>query len=248
MGHIIDGAKILFFLREEIADDWVSLRREFGATGRPGDTQTLHLLDKLIHLRELGLIEFEGDPDHANDVKGRVTIADRWTRIHKTLGGQKLEEIVKLSPGSGGMVVNPIWGRPQKGKRASDLFVLMPFSEDLKPVYRVHIRDVAKELGLSIRRADDVFTAHTVMSDVWEGICSARAIIADCTGRNPNVFYEVGLAHVVGKPLVLITQQSEDIPFDVAHIRYIRYEYTPRGMREFKLTLRKTLKQVLQQK
>jgi hypothetical protein len=105
---------------------------------------------------------------------------------------------------------------------------------------------VATELGLSIRRADDLFTAHSLMSDVWEGICGARALIADCTGRNPNVFYEIGLAHVVGKPLVLITQKSEDVPFDIAQFRYIQYDYTPPAMRVFEQRLRDTLKEALQ--
>jgi len=124
----------------------------------------------------------------------------------------------------------------------------MPFTEDLKPVFDDHIRNVAKELALSIRREDDLFTAQAVMSDVWEGVCGARAIIADCTGRNPNVFYEIGLAHVVGKPLVLITQKRDDVPFDIAHLRYIQYDYTPRGMRDFERRLRETLKEILQLK
>ena len=57
----IDGANILFLLRERVAKDWESLCREFGGTGRPGDTPTMILHDQLLHLRELGLIEFEGD-------------------------------------------------------------------------------------------------------------------------------------------------------------------------------------------
>ena len=49
------------------------------------------------------------------------------------------------------------------------------------------------------------------------------------TGRNPNVMYEIGMAHTVGKPVVMITQNREDVPFDLKHYRYIVYEYTPRG-------------------
>jgi nucleoside 2-deoxyribosyltransferase len=66
---------------------------------------------------------------------------------------------------------------------------------------------------------------------------SASLTVADCTGRNPNVFYEIGLAHALGKPVILITQNSEDIPFDVTHIRYIQYEFTPRGMERFEQKL-----------
>jgi len=79
------------------------------------------------------------------------------------------------------------------------------------------------------------------MADIWEAICAARIIVADCTGRNPNVFYEAGLAHTVGKPVVLLTQNKDDIPFDLRHIRYIDYEFTPRGMAIFEERLLKTL-------
>ena len=68
----IDGANILFLLRERVAKDWESLCREFGGTGLPGDTPTMILHDQLLHLRELGLIEFEGDAHRVNDVKGQL--------------------------------------------------------------------------------------------------------------------------------------------------------------------------------
>jgi hypothetical protein len=118
----------------------------------------------------------------------------------------------------------------------------MPFLDDLKPVWEDHIKNVAKSLGLSVVRADDFFTAHSIMSDVWNAICSTRAIIADCTGRNPNVFYEIGIAHTIGKPVVLIAQNSDDVPFDLRHLRYILYEYTPRGMQQLEQKLAQTLK------
>jgi hypothetical protein len=80
------------------------------------------------------------------------------------------------------------------------------------------------------------------MSDIWAAICAARIVIADCTGRNPNVFYEIGIAHAVGKPVVLITQDVNDIPFDISHIRYIIYEYTAAGMKLLKKKLEETIK------
>jgi hypothetical protein len=72
-------------------------------------------------------------------------------------------------------------------------------------------------------------------------------LIADCTGRNPNVFYEIGIAHTVGRKVILISQHADDMPFDLAHIRRIAYEYTPRGMAAFEETLRKTLESELQE-
>jgi hypothetical protein len=48
-------------------------------------------------------------------------------------------------------------------------------------------------------------------------------VVCDCTARNPNVFYEAGIAHTLGREVILITQSEHDIPFDLRHLRYIRY-------------------------
>jgi hypothetical protein len=78
------------------------------------------------------------------------------------------------------------------------------------------------------------------MEDVLEAVATSRYIIADLTNSNPNVFYELGICHALGKKVILITQGT-DVPFDVRHIRHIRYEYTPRGMLVFEQVLQQTL-------
>ena len=79
------------------------------------------------------------------------------------------------------------------------------------------------------------------MGDIWSAIFLAYCIIADCTGRNPNVFYEMGIAHTIGKRIILITQDEEDVPFDIRAIRFIKYEFTPRGMKQLERKLTATL-------
>ena len=143
------------------------------------------------------------------------------------------------------MTVKPYFGLPTAPTTKSDVFVLMPFAEDLKPVYTDNISEVAKDIELAVSRADDFFTAGSIMADIWNAICDTRVVIACCTGRNPNVFYEIGLAHTVGKRVVLITQNKDDIPFDIRHLRSIDYEYTPRGMKDFEKRLAETLKMEL---
>jgi hypothetical protein len=123
-----------------------------------------------------------------------------------------------------------------------DVFVLMPFEANLKPVYEDHIRPIGKRLDLSIARADDFFSVHQIMSEIWTAISQASIIIADCTGRNPNVFYEIGIAHSFGKPTILMTQSLDDIPFDLRHFRVVQYRYDPRGMKEFEKTLERTIR------
>lgn len=138
--------------------------------------------------------------------------------------------------------VNPYFGQPTKSTIITDIFVLMPFLNDFKPIYDTHIKNVTNSLMLTVERADDFFATHAIISDIWAAICAARVIVADCTKRNPNVFYEIGLAHAIGKPVILITQNSKDIPFDISHLRHIKYEYTPPGMNLFEQNLKEALK------
>lgn len=66
------------------------------------------------------------------------------------------------------------------------------------------------------------------MQSVWDGINRARVVIADLTGRNPNVFYELGIAHTLGKPVVMLTQSMDFVPFDLRQLRCIVYDYKPK--------------------
>lgn len=156
--------------------------------------------------------------------------------------GLSITDMVKES-GSYVTKVAPLFREPDR-ELGSDVFVLMPFEEAMKPIYDDHIKATCKKIGFSCRRADDLFTATAVMSDVWSSIYYSKIIIADCTGRNPNVFYEIGIAHTLGRPVVLITQRAEDVPFDIRHIRYFKYSFTPRGMKEFELALKATLEEI----
>ncbi len=74
---------------------------------------------------------------------------------------------------------------------------------------------------------------------------ASRFIIANLTKKNPNVFYELGIAHAIGKEVILITQTMEDVPFDLKALRCIVYSFTPRGMKEMESTVRKTIKEIM---
>jgi hypothetical protein len=122
-----------------------------------------------------------------------------------------------------------------------DAFILMPFDPTLDLVYLKHIRPVMSEMGLRVARADDFFTTGSIMTDIWSAINRAEFVIADCTGRNPNVFYEIGLAHARGKDTILLTQTIDDVPFDLRHLRVIVYDLTPRGRWKLEENLMKTI-------
>jgi hypothetical protein len=250
----LTGAYILLVVRDMNskgnAYTWAEIRREFvddlpRFLGWPEYKVESQLLVRLRSLRSAGLILFDEDPS-SKEITGAIKVSPTWETIYnalevslRALGALEREQTIVVKP-------SPSLGYPKSiiEKRA-DVFVLMPFQEDLKPVYADHITRVAQKLGLTVARADDFFAAHDIMSDIWNALNAARCIIADCTGRNPNVFYEIGLAHVIGKPVVFITKNSDDVPFDIRRFRYILYEYTPRGMEKFELSLTETLKQEL---
>lgn len=245
--EIQNGARILSLLRNQVGT-WKSLCERFEFTDPNNlktNTYSRMLYFHLAELRRLGLIEYKANVDAESQITGSITITARWADIQKALGRQSLGAIANISEMSKGMVVKPMFGLAPKVAAPADLFVLMPFREELKPIFEKIIKKVAKKLLITARRADDIFTTHNVMTDVWADICSARVILADCTGRNPNVFYEIGLAHVVGKNVILTTQNKKDIPFDIQHLRYIEYKNTVDGIPEFEQRLASTLQEAL---
>lgn len=140
---------------------------------------------------------------------------------------------------SGMIVTKPIFGAPPEESRYnSDIFVLMPFRQDMLPVYSDLIVPLTKSLNLVAKRGDNFFSEYSIVKDIWGAIYGAKLIIADCSGRNPNVFYELGIAHTLGKKVIMITQAHEDIPFDLKHLRYLHYEFTFQGMRRLEQELK----------
>ena len=109
--------------------------------------------------------------------------------------------------------------------------VMMPFHPGFDEVYRV-LGETVERAGLKCRRADDIWENPAVMQDVVSLIDRSRVVICDCTGRNPNVFYEIGIAHTLGREVILITQSQEDIPFDLRHLRYVPYLNNAEGRKD----------------
>lgn len=99
---------------------------------------------------------------------------------------------------------------------------MMPFEAGFNPVYD-SIREAAENVGLRCRRADDIWENAAIIQDVVALIDRSRVVVCDCSGRNPNVFYEAGIAHTLGREVILISQSERDIPFDLRHLRYVPY-------------------------
>jgi hypothetical protein len=123
--------------------------------------------------------------------------------------------------------------------------LMMPFAAEFDLVYRC-ISDAVKAIGGRCVRADNFWEHPIVMQDVFNLIARGRVVICDCSGRNPNVFYEAGIAHTLGKEVLLITQSKGDIPFDLRHLRYVHYLNNSEGRTSLVETLKPRLSKLLQ--
>lgn len=124
-------------------------------------------------------------------------------------------------------------------------FVLMPFAEDLWAVYTDAIVPAASDIGLECQRADEIMRPGGVMAQVWQALVEARVVVADLTGMNPNVFYELGLAHTIGHDVIMLTQDKQWVPFDLQHMRWFKYQPDAHGLKLLLQDLRRAFQEVL---
>ncbi|MBI3881460.1 MAG: hypothetical protein HY301_15525 [Verrucomicrobia bacterium] len=104
-------------------------------------------------------------------------------------------------------------------------FVMMPFAGPLGSYYEKIYDPAIRKAGLTPVRADaEIFGTGKIIDQIWRGITAAKVLVTELTSRNPNVFYELGLAHALGKPVVLVSSNELDVPFDLKHIRVIYYD------------------------
>jgi hypothetical protein len=129
--------------------------------------------------------------------------------------------------------------------RKPQAFVAMPFEEPFDTLYREVIAEVAeKECGFEINRVDEIAGPGIILDDIRRQIETSHVIVADVTSLNPNVFYEIGYAHALGKPVIILVRRngdesSQNLPFDIRGYRAIYYDDTIGGKRRVEDALRK---------
>lgn len=180
------------------------------------------------HKQQAQLSDIRLDLEHKmREINERLTATqDRWSEInHLLLSAQKFQEI------------SPSTGPPQlsiflraAGVTAEDLkiddklvFVLTPFHPDFQKSYDT-ILEIAQRSGLKCLRGDEEFARGDILSHILRLIVKARVVVANLEGRNPNVFYELGIAQAIDKPVILIAKVLEEVPFDVQANRVLVYK------------------------
>lgn len=104
-------------------------------------------------------------------------------------------------------------------------FVMQPFASPIGDYYESVYKPAIEQAGLTAVRADaEIFGTGKIIDQIWRGINDASVLVAELTTKNANVFYELGLAHAIQKPVILVSSNQEDVPFDLRHIRVVLYD------------------------
>lgn len=127
----------------------------------------------------------------------------------------------------------------------SKVFVVMQFTEEYNSLYTEVIRPTCEDFGYECVRADDIYNNGSIIEDIVQSIRESSLVIADVTPDNPNVFYEVGFAHGIQKPTILLSDRKrEKLPFDVSGVRTLFYDNSIGGKSTIEDRLRKHLEKL----
>ena len=121
--------------------------------------------------------------------------------------------------------------------------VMMPFDVALDPVFQT-IQNSCAAAGYRGLRADNIWENTTIIQDIFSLIYRSSVVIVDFTGKNPNVMYETGIAHTLGKLVIPISQSIDDVPFDMRHHRVLPYLLNGEGLQQLANNLTGKLQQV----
>lgn len=124
-------------------------------------------------------------------------------------------------------------------------FVIMQFSEQFNELYNDVISNICKKYNFEAVRADDIYRNEMIIHDITKNITEAKVVIADVTPKNPNVYYEVGYSHAIGKPTILLAEEGTELPFDVRPYRVIFYKNSIGGRKNIEESLEKHLMQII---
>lgn len=124
-------------------------------------------------------------------------------------------------------------------------FIVMQFKSPYNELYNEVIKCVCKEMGFKAIRVDECFNSSMVISDIVNLIAESKVIIAEITPQNPNVYYEVGYAHALNKPTILLAETTEKLPFDISPFRVLVYENSISGKAQVEEGLRKHLREII---
>ncbi|MDO9311620.1 MAG: hypothetical protein Q7T85_07975 [Nitrosomonas sp.] len=163
-------------------------------------------------------------------------VAEKYPEKSQFISAKPSERKITFAPS--------VFQVPESTVIESDLVaVMMPFNAAFDSVHE-GIRRACSAAGYRCLRVDDIWEESTVIQDIFNLIFRAHVVVVDFTGKNPNVMYETGIAHTLGKHVVPISQSLDDVPFDMAHHRVLKYLPNGEGIEVMVSKLAKKLRQV----
>ena len=181
------------------------LLRSFSFSDDDYEENILDVLNKIVKKDNANFQELKSFISHK--YSGSV-IADFVSTAHTEVP----KRMITFSP--------QVFSIPTKEQDKKLIAVMLPF----KYVASFEaVKAACVSLHLDCKKADDIWVNSTIIQDIFELIFTSQVVVADFTDKNPNVFYEVGIAHTLGKTVIPITQNIEDIPSDLRHHRVLKY-------------------------
>jgi len=217
------------------------LKEQIVANFDHSDWQTIGLLTgywNLIggHSRLLRSLSW-GDEDYAGNVmtillaiqaQDPAAIAAFEEFVESKYPGEAV--YVSAKPAERKILFSPnVFSVPELSVEADLVAVMMPFGRDFDAVL-IAIREACAQSGLRCMRVDDLWEESSIVQDIFNLVFRAQIVVVDFTGKNPNVMYETGIAHTLGKHVVPISQSLGDVPFDLTHHRVLTYLNNQEGL------------------
>lgn len=200
---------------------------EFASSTNPTNyKKALEMMNVLLRSQDLTV--------QADESSGKVFLKGmKGDFISTAVDGKKVEKVITFCP--------EVFSVPACNVNRNLVSVMMPFDMEFQEVYDT-IRISCSNVGLECKRVDDIWKNSVIIQDIFELIYSSSIVVADLSGKNPNVFYEVGIAHTLGKSVVPIIRNMGDIPFDLRHHRALVYLNNKQGRDELRIGLEARLK------
>lgn len=231
----MDWIKVAYLTNSlDLIEDHPRLLRSLDFNDDDYEGNSLQVLARIIGADSSYLGDIE---DFVNEkkMKDKQPVAQAINEFVSTTRTTIPERVIRFAP--------DVFQIPDKSVESNVLSVMMPFEGRFAGTY-LAIRNVCARLNIVCRRADDIWDNSILIQDVFDLIFTSRAVITDFTDRNPNVFYETGVAHTLGKLVIPITQSVADIPFDLRHHRALTYLPNQEGLLKLEADLEKKLARV----
>lgn len=214
-----------------------------------------YVLDEFIESRGWKALAAAGSEENTQpDTKFNILTQIRGQRVGLSVNDIKVITHSLPHPLEGDQIGLFAWGpgpvefdNVTVTSRKPEAFVVMQFGEPYDSLYSEVIKPVVQECGLKAYRVDEVYRPGIILQDIITGIIEAGVVIAEITPPNPNVFYELGYAHAMDKPTILLAERGKELPFDIKSYRCIFYDNTIRGKRDVESDLRRHLTSILQE-